>query len=397
MYDIVFVVVRPFGKNDAYGGEKSAIATALGLRDLGYRPLFVTTAVDGLVAELEAAGLDFTVVPVGDPFTGFRASGLVGRARRLAAIARVNAAVYRRVRHGGIVHTSAMTGFLSGYFGGLLGGAPVIYHVRTASMGQKVRKLEELAMLLARRTITVSGSLRDQFLKTGSRLTEPLVGRRVRTIYNGFDFAEMDAAIAAESHAAARAAVGPGPARVSAVLVGAIFRDKGQLPFLEKVLPAAVAQAPELHVTFVGGAKDAGYHQACLDAVRHHRLEDHVTFTGYQPKPRVFRHYRAADILILPSEREGLPRCVIEGHAFGLPVVATAVVGTVEAARDGETGFLVPLERLEEMVAPLVRLTRDADLRARLGAAGAAHVRGAFGLEENVRAIAEIYREIAPG
>lgn len=404
MSDIVFVIVRGTDAPEVYGGEKSSIATAVAMRRLGHNPSFVTTADDAFTDELAAAGLSYTVVPVGDPFSGFGASGLVGRARRLADMARISAAVFNRARGrarssgdgGAIVHTAAIPGFVTGWLGGLLARAPVIFHVRTASMKQKVRHREEVAMLLARRTITVSGSLRDQLLTTGWRFTRRLVGNRVQAIYNGFDFSEMDAAIAAEPASAARAAVGPDPGRPSALLVGAVFRDKGQLAFIERVLPAVVARVPALHVTFAGGIKDPAYHRACLDAIARLGLARNVDFVGYQPKARLYRHYRAADFLILPSEREGLPRCVVEGHAFALPVVATAVVGTVEAARDQETGFLVPLERLEDMIDPIVRLATDAALRERMGAAGAAHVRCTFDLAENVRAIAAVYRELAP-
>jgi glycosyltransferase involved in cell wall biosynthesis len=151
---------------------------------------------------------------------------------------------------------------------------------------------------------------------------------------------------------------------------------------------------PELEITFVGGSKDDRYLAATKAALERAGIADRVRFTGYLPKEQVFAHYRAADILVLPSEREGLPRNAVEGQAFGLPMVATAAVGTVEAVKHGETGFLVANDRVEEMVAPLVQLARDPALRARMGRAGAAHVRAEFGIERNVEEIARVYREL---
>ncbi len=111
---------------------------------------------------------------------------------------------------------------------------------------------------------------------------------------------------------------------------------------------------------------------------------------GYRPQAEVYRMTRATDVLVLPSEREGLPRCTIEAHALGIPVVATDVVGVAEVVH-ADSGFLVPSERLEEMAAPLIRLARDPELRKTLGEAGKKRVRERFGLERNARAIAEIY------
>jgi glycosyltransferase involved in cell wall biosynthesis len=394
MGEVLYIIVRAEHVKEAYGGEKSSVATASALRRLGVHPRFITTRADDLVRELDEAGLDWEVVPVGDPFTGFRGAPLAGRLRRLLAVVRLNAAVYRASRRGraSIVHTMASPGFLGGFLGGLAAGAKVIYHVRTASSNLRTRGLEELAVLLAHRTITVSESLRDQLAGTGHRLLRPLLRRRIRTIYNGFDFAEVDAACARETRAEARAVTGPAPDRVSALLVGGVFVDKGQLAFIERVLPRLVELAPRVHVTMLGGVKDRAYADACVAAIARAGLADHVTFAGHRPRAEVYRFYRGADFLILPSEREGLPRVAVEAHAFGLPVVGTATVGTVEAVRDGETGFLVPLDRLEELAPAAARLANEPDLRERMGRAGAAHVRASFGIDKNVAEILALYQ-----
>ncbi|MFQ5957743.1 MAG: glycosyltransferase family 4 protein [Alphaproteobacteria bacterium] len=91
---------------------------------------------------------------------------------------------------------------------------------------------------------------------------------------------------------------------------------------------------------------------------------------------------RAADIFVLPSHREGMPRAIIEAMMAGLPVVATDIRGTREEVVDGETGLLVPVDDAPALTAALGRLAREADLRARWGAAGRARARALF--DENV-------------
>ena len=48
------------------------------------------------------------------------------------------------------------------------------------------------------------------------------------------------------------------------------------------------------------------------------------------------------DLFVQPSLHEGLPNAILEAMAVGLPVVATAVGGTLEIVLDEVTGFLVP-------------------------------------------------------
>lgn len=50
-----------------------------------------------------------------------------------------------------------------------------------------------------------------------------------------------------------------------------------------------------------------------------------------------------ADLLIVPSQFEGLPLVVLEAFAAGLPVVATAAPGVAEVIEPGRTGWLSPL------------------------------------------------------
>ena len=58
---------------------------------------------------------------------------------------------------------------------------------------------------------------------------------------------------------------------------------------------------------------------------------------------------KKTDILCLPSYREGLPKALIEGASFGLPIVTTDTVGCRDVVQDGVNGFLVPVKNIEEL------------------------------------------------
>ena len=53
-----------------------------------------------------------------------------------------------------------------------------------------------------------------------------------------------------------------------------------------------------------------------------------------------------------------------------LPLVATRIPGCIEATRDGETGFLVPMKDADALVSATRTYVRDAELRRRHGANG---------------------------
>lgn len=80
----------------------------------------------------------------------------------------------------------------------------------------------------------------------------------------------------------------------------------------------------------------------------------------------------AADIFVLPSHREGMPRSIIEAMMCALPVVATDIRGSREEVLDGETGRLVPVEDVAALRAAIDALSRDGGLRRAYGAAGRA-------------------------
>jgi glycosyltransferase involved in cell wall biosynthesis len=79
--------------------------------------------------------------------------------------------------------------------------------------------------------------------------------------------------------------------------------------------------------------------------------------------------YANADIAVLPSYREGLPKSLLEAAAAGLPMVATDAPGCREICRDGETGLLVPLKSIAPLARALERLAGDPAMRATFGAA----------------------------
>ena len=108
--------------------------------------------------------------------------------------------------------------------------------------------------------------------------------------------------------------------------------------------------------------------EALKKRVSREGLSGSVRLLGYRTDvPRLLNR---ADVFVLASQREGLPRVVMEAMACARPVVATDVRGSRDLVRDGENGLLVPPGRPDLLAEVLLRLLGDRELAGRMGAAG---------------------------
>ncbi len=85
----------------------------------------------------------------------------------------------------------------------------------------------------------------------------------------------------------------------------------------------------------------------------------------------VVPHLIAADCVVLPSYREGMPRSLLEAAAVGRPIVTTNVEGCREAIEDGVTGLLCRVRDASDLAEKLIQMIEmDLSKRAEMGAAG---------------------------
>ena len=101
-----------------------------------------------------------------------------------------------------------------------------------------------------------------------------------------------------------------------------------------------------------------------------------------------------ADIFALNSRWEGMPNCVLEAMACGLPVIATAVGGCAELIEHGKTGYLAPPGDAQAMSGGLCRLMDSASLRRRMGEAGRERARSEFTLDAMVKKNEAVYERL---
>jgi glycosyltransferase involved in cell wall biosynthesis len=108
-------------------------------------------------------------------------------------------------------------------------------------------------------------------------------------------------------------------------------------------------------------------------------LSSKVIFSGFQEDVRPY--LEASDILVAPSEVEGLPLTLAEAMAFELPCVATNIGGHNEIVVHEHTGLLVTPGSAEELAKAIQYLLTHPDERKRMGSTGRKRVEECFDLE----------------
>jgi glycosyltransferase involved in cell wall biosynthesis len=112
--------------------------------------------------------------------------------------------------------------------------------------------------------------------------------------------------------------------------------------------------------------------------------------------PRIAPFLDLAEAFVFPSLLEGLPVSLLEAMLAGLPSIASDIEPHVEVMRDGETGLIFPRGSDDALAAAMDRLSGDAALRTRLGAAAAAEAKAKYTTDVIVPQWEAVYERLAP-
>lgn len=120
-------------------------------------------------------------------------------------------------------------------------------------------------------------------------------------------------------------------------------------------------------------------------------LDKCVRLLGFTDRPHAL--IQECDITVLCSEKEGIPRSLMEAMALQKPVVATDVLGTQELVEDGHTGFLAPLGDTSSMAEKIKLLADDKEMRVQMGFAGQKRVSEYFNDIKIAESLYEFYNK----
>ena len=309
-----------------------------------------------------------------------------------------------------LVHSHTWYANFAGHIGALLEGVP---HVLSAHSLEPMRPwkseqlgggyrvsswVEKTAYSGAAAVIAVSQGMREDILRAYPDVDPD----KVKVVHNGID-----------AHLWQRKADpdlvrrhGVDPDRPSVVFVGRITRQKG-LPFL---LRAAAELPPEVQLVLLAGAPDTKEIKAevedLIEGLRRDR-DGVVWIPEMLPRDQVIALLSAATVFACPSVYEPLGIVNLEAMACEVPVVATATGGIPEVVADGETGWLVPIEQVQDgtgtpvdedcfvadFAAALGEAVSDTERAERMGVAGRARAVESFSWGTIADDTVEVYEQ----
>jgi len=189
------------------------------------------------------------------------------------------------------------------------------------------------------------------------------------------------------------ASLGLGDAPVIA-FVGEARQKKGLTILLPALAQVCAQHNPCPVLLLVGGVRKDD--EPILQVFQRQNPALHVCIVPNIPHEQLPAYYRMADVLAIPSLRDGMPNALLEGMACERAAVASSVGGMPDVVCNGENGLLVPPGDVSTLADAILSLLADPVRRAQLGRAARATVESDFTPERELERNLEIYRSVTP-
>lgn len=139
---------------------------------------------------------------------------------------------------------------------------------------------------------------------------------------------------------------------------GRLVAEKN-MAVMARVFAGLKARGVAHRTVLLGDGPEAGWMQKALPD---------TVFAGFLHGEDLATGYASSDIFFFPSITETFGNVTLEAMASGLPSVTADATGSRSLVREGETGFLVPVDREDQMIERLMQLLADGQMRRNFGA-----------------------------
>lgn len=274
-----------------------------------------------------------------------------------------------------IIHTLHFSGDYFGRLAAVGMGKPVFTHLR--NIKSEHRKYRRVANKLLSYLTTCYLSVSRKVEETVQR-DHNMAGRPSHVIYNAVEPRKLDVeAFDIEKMYGLKGRVVLG--------VGRLVEQKN-FDVLIKAFSLVHGELPNSSLLILG---DGGQMEPLRQLVRDMGVEDSVRLPGYVDNADIPRYLKAAYVLAMPSEYEGLPVTHVEGLFCGLPAVVSEHVPSIEIAAESS---LVSTTQVEDVTAKLLQVLSDPILHDRLSRA-ALSIAPRYSMGRYIEQLLTVYRE----
>jgi L-malate glycosyltransferase len=238
--------------------------------------------------------------------------------------------------------------------------------------------LDRIGMKLATRVLFIADVLMPKKQKS-----------KYRKMPIGIDFSDVDATVA-------RRQIDSDPEdhkeHLTFAFAGWLVPAKG-VHILLDAFERTTHQVSDIRLDVIGESDDAEYKAELNNVVAWQKLQKRVTFHGWRED--VLDALDTADIYVLPSFTEGIPRSIVEAMALGKPVIATSVGGIPELLENGELGMIVPPDDSMALANAMYEMAADKVLRAEFSKRGIVRVREKYSFENHHARLESLLDEVS--
>ena len=276
-----------------------------------------------------------------------------------------------------VVHVHTPKAGLLGMIAAKLAGVPVrLYTVhglplmtRTGMLRRMLEAAERLSSALSTRTYFVSPSLQREVV--GLKLCPE---QKAFTLGAGScSGIDLNRFRTGPGGAEKRSALGIGGDAIVATFIGRLAKDKG-IGVLAEAWPEVVKQVPQMRLILAG--EEDTTDPVAPEVMARLRKEPTVLWLGSVAQEEIPNLYKATDICVLPTFREGLSQ--VAAGAMGIPIVSSNVSGLVDSVVNGVTGILVEPRNPAALAGAICQLAGSSAKRAEMGRSGVEHVQTNF-------------------
>ena len=221
----------------------------------------------------------------------------------------------------------------------------IICHLRDTI---KFTKSEKYLIKYVSKFVVLSNAGKQHYIRQG------ILADKIEVIYDSINFTKINL------HNRRVANSG----KISAVVVGSLVSRKRQ-DICIKAFERVIERCKNAELLIVG---DGDQRQELVRLANELSITTNIHFLGNVDNVGLI--LSQCHIGILVSCREGMPNSVMEYMAASLPVIVSNLPGISELVEDGKSGFVVPIDSVDELTDKWIQLCNDGELRGSMGTYG---------------------------